>query len=61
LERVKESRQNQPVNKNTSTRIESILYELVAGGKMFEQIFIIHVIDLHNLVRVVGKQTLVQR
>ena len=48
------------MHENTSTGVESVLYELVAGREVFEQIVILHIIDFHNFMLQVCKQLIVQ-
>lgn len=38
------------MHKDTAAGIESILYELVAGWEVFEQILIVDIVNLDNFV-----------
>lgn len=43
-------KKDSPMHKDTAAGIESILYELVAGWEVFEQILIVDIVNLDNFV-----------
>lgn len=48
------------MDQDTAASIESILYEFVAGFKVFEQVFIVNIVHLHDLVGKILKELLVE-
>jgi hypothetical protein len=49
------------VHKHAAACVKAILYELVAGWEVFEEILIVHIVHFHNFVSVASKQIFVQR
>ena len=50
-----------PMNQYTSSPIEPLLDESIAGGKMLNDIFIFHVIDFDNVVQVINEEIAIKR
>lgn len=50
-----------PVHEHPATSIETILYEFVAGREVFQQVFVVNVVDFDYLVSETFELLLVQR
>jgi len=48
------------MHKYPSASIKTTLYELVAGRKVFQEILVVYIVDLHDFVREAFEQRLVQ-
>lgn len=48
------------MDKHAAATIETFLYEGIAAGKVFDDIFIFHVVDLHHMMLEIGKEIVVQ-
>ena len=44
-----------PMNKHAATTIETFLYEGIAAGEVFDDVFIFYVVDLYHLVLLVSQ------
>ena len=49
-----------PMNKHAATTIEAFLYEGIAAGKVFDDVFIFHVVHFHDMMFEVGEEIVVQ-
>ena len=49
-----------PMNKHAATAIETFLYEGIAAGEVFYDIFIFHVVNFHHIMLEVGEKIVVQ-
>lgn len=50
-----------PMNKNTASRVQSILNEAIAGWEVLQQILVVDIVDLYDFVCEAFEQLLVQR
>lgn len=50
-----------PMNQYTSSPIKSLLDEGIAGGKMLNDIFVLHVIDFDDVVLVIQEEIAIKR
>ena len=48
------------MDKHAATTIETFLYEGIAAGEVFDDIFIFDVVDLHHMMFKVGEKLVVQ-
>ena len=48
------------MDKHAATAIQTFLYEGIAAGKVFDDIFIFHVVDLHHILFKIGEEIAVQ-
>lgn len=49
------------MNKNTASRVQSILNEAIAGWEVLQQILVVDIVDLYDFVCEAFEQLLVQR
>ena len=48
------------MNKHAATTIETFLYEGIAAGEVFDDVFIFYVVDLYHMMFEVGEKIVVQ-
>lgn len=48
------------MDKHAATAIETFLYEGIAAGEVFDDVFIFHVVDLHHMMFKIGEEIVVQ-
>lgn len=48
------------MNKHAATAIETFLYEGIAAGEVFDDVFIFHVVHFHDIMFEVGEEIVLQ-
>ena len=48
------------MDKHAATTIETFLYEGIAAGEVFDDVFIFHVVNLHHMMFEIGEEIVVQ-
>ena len=49
-----------PMNKHAASTVEAFLYEGIAAGEVFDDVFIFHVVHFHDMMFEIGEKIVVQ-